>query len=128
MEMEAKVTTGCPLCEKIWNSKEEYQNFVGDHWEEKNTIVMEYGKPYLYIPIEMDDYYSDTYMQINYCPKCGRRLTPEYKACANAEMAIEIFEFIKGEYEKRYQDAGIQKYVEALQMGIDALKGGDAEC
>lgn len=48
----------------------------------------------------------------------------EYKACANAEMAVEILEFIKGEYEKRYQDAGVQKYIEALQMGIDALKGG----
>lgn len=74
---KANVAIGCPLCNKIWSSKEAYQNFVGDHWEEKIVIAMEDGKPYLYIPIEMDDYYSDTYLQINYCPKCGRKLVEE---------------------------------------------------
>ena len=48
----------------------------------------------------------------------------EYKMCANAEMAIDILEFIKRNYEKHSDEAGVQKYIEALQMGIDALKGG----
>ena len=74
---KTKVATGCPLCDKIWSSKEEYKDFVGDEWEECNAIVMENGKPYLYIPIEGDFYYSDTYMQINFCPKCGRKLIME---------------------------------------------------
>ena len=46
----------------------------------------------------------------------------EYKMCANKEMAIYILEFIKQGYEKNYQDAGVQKYIEALDMGIDALR------
>lgn len=46
----------------------------------------------------------------------------EYKMCANEEMAIYILDFIKRGYEKSFQDAGVQKYVEALQMGIDALR------
>ena len=37
-------------------------------------------------------------------------------------MAIYILEFIKQEYAKHYQDAGVQKYIEALDMGIDALR------
>lgn len=45
----------------------------------------------------------------------------EYKMCANKEMAIYILEFIKRGYEKNYQDSGVQKYIEALQMGINAL-------
>ena len=48
----------------------------------------------------------------------------EYKMCANAEMAIYILEFIKRNYEKHSDQAGVQKYSEALQMGSDALKGG----
>lgn len=47
------------------------------------------------------------------------------KFCANEEMAIDILEFIKRNYEKHSDQAGVQKYIEALQMGIDALKGGD---
>ena len=46
----------------------------------------------------------------------------EYKACANAEMAICILEFIKRGYEKEHGAANVRKYTEALQMGIDALK------
>lgn len=48
----------------------------------------------------------------------------EMKMCANKEMAIDILEFIKRNYEKHLKEegqAGCQKYVEALQMGIDAL-------
>ena len=46
------------------------------------------------------------------------------KACANKEMAIDILEFIKMNYEKHLNEdgqVGCLKYVEALQMGIDAL-------
>ena len=46
----------------------------------------------------------------------------EYKWCANEEMAIYILEFIKRGYDKNYQDDGVKKYTEALQMGIDALR------
>ena len=48
----------------------------------------------------------------------------EYKMCANEDVAIYILDFIKRGYEKRLNEdgqAGCQKYVEALQMGIDAL-------
>ena len=48
----------------------------------------------------------------------------ELKMCANEDMAIYILDFIKRNYEKRLNEdgqAGCQKYVEALQMGIDAL-------
>lgn len=44
--------------------------------------------------------------------------------CANKEMAIDILEFIKRNYEKHLNEegqVGCQKYIEALQMGIDAL-------
>ena len=46
----------------------------------------------------------------------------EYKMCDNSEMAIYILEFIKRNYEKHSDQAGVQKYIEALQMGIDALE------
>ena len=46
----------------------------------------------------------------------------EYKMCANEDMAIYILEFIQRGYQKNYKDSGVQKYIEALQMGIDALK------
>lgn len=68
---ETKVATGCPLCDEIWSSKEAYEYTMD--WPDKIAIVMEDGKPWLYVPCE-DSYYSDTKMQINYCPKCGRKL------------------------------------------------------
>lgn len=46
----------------------------------------------------------------------------EYKMCANEEMAIYILDFIKRGYEKNFQDGGVQKYIEALDMGIEALR------
>ena len=49
----------------------------------------------------------------------------EMKVCANKEMAIDILEFIKSNYEKHLNEegqGGCRKYVEALQMGIDALR------
>lgn len=46
----------------------------------------------------------------------------KYKMCPNADMAIYILDFIKRSYEKALDKEGVQKYVEALQMGIDALE------
>ena len=91
------VVTGCPLCDKIWNNKEEYKDFVGDEWEESIAIVLENDKPYLYIPIEGDFYYSDTYMQINFCPKCGKRLVTDafYKHPFQAAKHEETGEIYK---------------------------------
>ena len=68
------VATGCPLCDTIWSSKEVYEYAMG--WPEKIAIVMEDEKPWLYVPCE-DVYYSDTRLQINFCPKCGRELMKE---------------------------------------------------
>lgn len=73
---KVKVATGCPLCDEIWSSAEAYKDFCEHSYREKIAIVMENGKPWLYIPCE-DDYYSDTRLQINYCPKCRRKLVEE---------------------------------------------------
>ena len=67
----------CDFCKKIWNSKEEYATQFTHPYDENVAIVLDkwYGdKPSLYVPIE-DWFYSDTYLQIDYCPKCGRKLT-----------------------------------------------------
>lgn len=45
-----------------------------------------------------------------------------FKFCANEEMAIYILEFIKNGYDKSFDDSGKLKYIEALDMGIEALK------
>lgn len=63
----------CKFCQKIWNSEEEYRGRFENHYDETSAIVLEDGKPYLYVPCE-DDWYSGTTMQINHCPKCGRKL------------------------------------------------------
>ena len=73
---KVKVATGCPLCDEIWSSKEAYQNFCEYSSRERIVIVMEDGKPWLYIPCA-DEFYSDTRLQINYCPKCRRKLVEE---------------------------------------------------
>ena len=39
----------------------------------------------------------------------------------STDMAIYILTFIRDKYAEKYQDAGVVKYLEALQMGIDAL-------
>lgn len=65
----------CEFCKKIWANKDEYQNQFKYDLDEKPAIVLDKSnKPSLYVPIE-DWYYSDTYLQMNYCPKCGRKLT-----------------------------------------------------
>ena len=72
--MTVKLTTGCPLCDKVWSSKEAYEYSMD--WADRCAIVMENGKCWLYVPCR-DVYYSDNVMQINYCPKCGRELVTE---------------------------------------------------
>lgn len=68
--------------------------------------------------------------QINeaFCPNCGVKIVTtlhdkidEIKFCANEEMAAYILEFIQRGYKENYNDNGVKKYIEALQMGIDAL-------
>lgn len=69
---------GCDLCKKIWDSMDEYQCRFEHASDEETSIVMKDRKPWLYIPVD-DPYYSDAYIQINFCPKCGRRVNPNYK-------------------------------------------------
>lgn len=65
-----KLVTGCPLCDMIYCCDKAYENT----YPEKPGIVMDGDEYGLYVPCE-DDYYSGVKMYINYCPKCGRRLT-----------------------------------------------------
>lgn len=44
------------------------------------------------------------------------------KMYTDEAMAIDILEFIQRKYEEYSDQEGTKKYVEALQMGIDALK------
>ena len=47
----------------------------------------------------------------------------EYRTCPDAETAMYILEFIKENYQKDCDEQwGVLKYIEALQMGIDAIK------
>ena len=72
------MVNNCSLCSTIWSSKEEYQKQFEWHHDEGCAIVMEDEEPCLYVPCE-DWFYSDTIMEINYCPKCGRKINPKYK-------------------------------------------------
>lgn len=71
----------CNFCETIWLSEDHYRTKFSNHWDERKAIVIEDGEPYLYIPCD-DPYYSGTVMQINYCPKCGRKLVQTTNTCA----------------------------------------------
>lgn len=46
----------------------------------------------------------------------------DYQMRTDADMAIFILDFIKRGYADKYKDSGVQKYIDALQMGIDAIK------
>lgn len=64
----------CIFCRKIWNNIKEYKEYYRENeYYEEDAIVMFNGKHWLYVTCE-DSYYNDTNMQINYCPKCGRKL------------------------------------------------------
>lgn len=50
-------------------------------------------------------------------------LIKKYPACASYDLAIYILEFIRSNYEKHLsKDCGCQKYVDAINIGIDAIK------
>ena len=70
--------TSCDLCEKIWDNIDEYQGQFRYLSDEKIGIVMKGRSPWLYIPVD-PPYYSDAYIQINFCPKCGRRVNLNYE-------------------------------------------------
>ena len=64
----------CNLCNNI-KKIEQYEEV--DSWDRKNTIVQKKDKTFG-LWIECDDYYySGVAMEINYCPKCGRKLNGE---------------------------------------------------
>ena len=45
-----------------------------------------------------------------------------YKMCGSDAMAIDILKFIQNNYQKRVNDQpGCQKYIDALQIGIDKI-------
>lgn len=68
---------GCDLCKKIWDNVDEY---LAEHGlGKKPAIVMEDGEPWLYLLID-GWYYNGKYLQLNFCPKCGRQINPDYKA------------------------------------------------
>lgn len=69
----------CEFCKKIWSSQEEYISQFEHYWEQENAIVTKNEEPYLYAPCEQDYYYSGVVMQVNYCPKCGRKINMNHK-------------------------------------------------
>lgn len=76
----------CELCKKIWDSIDAYQGNFSYPCEEKIGIVTQWKEPWLYVPCEGDDYFSDAVMQINYCPKCGRKLIENKAQRVNDHM------------------------------------------
>lgn len=101
--------------ENSWLSAYEYEiNFQkhGYHYEINNPQCT----PFLPEKFNILDMISES--------ECLIWLMDKYepKMCANTDMAIYILEFIKQGYAKNYQDAGVTKYLEALQMGINALE------
>ena len=67
----------CDFCKKIWSSKEEYEKQITFPYGEDTAIILDDergNKRTLYIPMY---YYSATYLPIDYCPKCGRKLTED---------------------------------------------------
>lgn len=66
-------TNSCNFCSKIWNNAEEYELSLRYPWNVDPAIVMQDGKPYIYVPCE-DSYYSRCVTEASYCPVCGRKI------------------------------------------------------
>lgn len=70
---KVNVATGCPLCNNIWSSAETYKKFSNDSDKWYKTVIVVYDdKAWLYTMC--DDWYL---IQIDFCPKCGRKLVEE---------------------------------------------------
>lgn len=82
----------CDFCKKIWSSKEEYTKEFEYSSDENIAIVLDErnNKPSLYIPVE-DCYYSDIYLTIDYCPKCGRKLTEDSTTPSTSDAQQWLF-------------------------------------
>lgn len=64
----------CDFCKKIWASEDEYRHQFPRPENEETAIMLDYNnKPTLYIPIWCW-HYPGTYLKIDYCPYCGRKL------------------------------------------------------
>lgn len=64
----------CDLCCIIYDSIEAYWKSVKSHWDESIVLINNGNNEIgLYTPCE-DFYYSNISTNVNYCPKCGRRL------------------------------------------------------
>lgn len=64
----------CDFCKKIYD----YDTLMYlNHWDRDICVCITFIKDdnayYLWAECE-DDYYSDNITEINYCPKCGRKL------------------------------------------------------
>ena len=57
----------------------EYKESFEFEYEERIAIVTDSDGPGLYVPCD-DWYYSAIVMHINFCPKCGRQVSLNYKA------------------------------------------------
>lgn len=70
----------CSFCNKIYNTQKLKETYWADrdvvncitHNEEDNTYNIWHECE--------DDCYSDEILEINFCPKCGRKINPNYKA------------------------------------------------
>lgn len=70
----------CSFCNKIYNTQKLKETYWADrdvvncitHNEEDNTYNIWHECE--------DDCYSDEILEINFCPQCGRKINPNYKA------------------------------------------------
>ena len=85
---------------------EEYKKLFKSHWDEEQVIVKKGDEYWVYIP--MDDYfYSGNYLQINYCPECGRKLTEELEALKENHKQVEA--------------KAVQKYAERAKRRLPVI-------
>ena len=69
----------CWLCNKIYDTKELYEM---DSWD-REVCCITYNKnddTYNIWSECDDDYYSGEILEINFCPRCGRKINLNYKS------------------------------------------------
>ena len=70
----------CEFCNKIYDTQELNETYYRDR-EFMNYITYNRDDDTYNIWHECDDdYYSGEVLEINFCPKCGRKINPNYKA------------------------------------------------